>query len=252
MGRLAEWYGVLRSFRLYYGDPRQKRRMAAFYRKFIRPGDLCFDVGAHLGSRVGAWVQMGARVVAVEPQPAFARLLRRMHGRQPRVTVVEAALGPESGEQVLMISSREPTVSTLSAAWATRMPRIRPSFARTSWDRRVVVPVTTLDALIAEHGVPAFCKIDVEGYDLAVLQGLSQPLAALSFEYIPPAWDLAIACMDRLTQLGPYTFNWSAGESMELALSGWVSAAELGERLQALPADSFPGDVYARLDRATP
>lgn len=245
--RLDGWYGVTRSFYMYYGDLSQQRRMATFYSQFIGPGDLCFDIGAHLGHRAGAWTRLGARVVAVEPHPTFARLLRLLHGHHPRVTILESALGPRPGRQTLLISRREPTVSTLSATWAERMPVIKPSFQRTRWNRSVVVPVTTLDALIDSHGVPVFTKIDVEGYDLAVLEGLSRPVPALSFEYIPPAWDLALACLNRLCALGPYSFNWSSGETMRFALPDWVAATELAEVLRALPADAMPGDVYARI-----
>jgi hypothetical protein len=127
------------------------------------------------------------------------------------------------------------------------MLRERAGFARTRWGRSVVVPVTTLDALIGRYGRPAFCKIDVEGYDLEVLHGLSEPLPALSFEYVPPALDLVLACLDRLAELGPYAFNWSAGESMQWCWPTWVDAATLAAYLRDYPAQGNPGDVYARL-----
>src|SRR5919205_177393 len=214
MATLAEVRGVARSLWMYYGNPGHVRRMARLYRQFIRPGDLAFDIGAHVGSRTRAWSRLGARVVAVEPVPQAVRMLRLLFGRSANVTIVPAAVGARIGRLPMLVSEREPTVSTLSADWADRMLRERHAFARTRWGHSVLVPVTTLDALIAEYGRPAFCKIDVEGYDFEVLQGLSQPLPALSFEYVPPALDLALGCVEHLGSLARYEFNWSPGESM--------------------------------------
>ena len=175
------------------------------------------------------------------------RVLRLLHGRHPRITLLQAAVGRQTGRLPMLVCEREPTVSTLSADWADRMLRERDAFARTRWQAGLVVPVVTLDELIVRYGRPAFCKIDVEGYDLEVLQGLSEPLAALSFEYVPPALDLALGCLERLTALGAYAFNWSWGESMHLRWREWVDAPTLAAYLRDYPAQGNPGDVYARL-----
>jgi FkbM family methyltransferase len=246
-GHLAALLGVARSLWLYYGDLNQLRRMRHFYAWLLQPGDLAFDIGAHVGSRTGVWAQLGARVVAVEPVPQAMRVLRMLYGRHPRVRLVQAAVGRQAGYLPMLVSEHEPTVSTLSVDWADRMLRERNAFARTRWGRSVLVPVTTLDALIARYGRPAFCKIDVEGYDLEVLHGLSEPLPALSFEYVPPALDLALACVERLCTLGPYEFNWSWGESMRLRWPAGIDASVLAAYLQAYPPQGNPGDVYARL-----
>jgi FkbM family methyltransferase len=239
--------GVARSLWMYYGQPGHHRRMRRFYAGLLRPGDLAFDIGAHVGSRTFVWAGLGARVVAVEPVPQAMRVLTVLYGRHPRVQLVQAAVGRQPGRLPMLVCVREPTVSTLSANWAERMLRERDAFARTRWEREVVVPVTTLDVLIARHGRPAFCKIDVEGYDLEVLQGLSAPLPALSFEYVPPALDLVLACVDRLAALGSYEFNWSPGESMQWCWPEWVDASTLAAHLGDYPAQGNPGDVYARL-----
>jgi hypothetical protein len=63
--------GVLRSLRIYYGDGKRRAAMDRLYGEFVRPGDLVFDVGAHVGDRIAAFRRRGARVVAVEPQPAL-------------------------------------------------------------------------------------------------------------------------------------------------------------------------------------
>jgi len=249
MASLRQVRGVARSLWMYYGDPGQMRRMARLYHQFIRPGDLAFDIGAHVGSRTLAWSRLGGRVVAVEPVPQAVGTLRVLFGRSRGVVLVPAAVGETAGTLPMLVSECEPTVSTLSAEWAQRMLRERHAFARTRWERSIEVSVTTLDALIGHYGEPAFCKIDTEGYDLQVLRGLSRSLRALSFEYVPPALDVVEACLQRLDELGTYVYNWSPGESMRLHWRRWVSAARLLEYLHCFPRQGNPGDVYARLLR---
>ncbi len=82
--RWQRWRGLGRSIAVYYGNPLKLRRMQRFYAQFIQPGDLCFDIGAHVGNRVLVWSRLGARIVAVEPQPACLALLRRLYGRSPQ------------------------------------------------------------------------------------------------------------------------------------------------------------------------
>ena len=237
--------GLWRSWLMYYAIPGRQRRKRRLYRQFIRPGDLCFDIGAHVGDRVLAWRALGAQVVAVEPQPHLMQWLRRIYGRSSAITLVEQAVGAAFGQATLYVSQRHPTVTTLSSEWMTAVQR-HDSFAGVRWDRAVTVPVTTLDALIAQYGRPAFCKIDVEGYELEVLRGLSQPLPALSFEVIPLALDTALRCLERLADLGDYTFNWAPGESHRFVAADWWSQDQITDYLRHLTPQSGSGDVYAR------
>jgi FkbM family methyltransferase len=243
--RLARLAGIARSLAIYYGIPLRARRLVRFYAPFVARDALCFDIGAHAGNRVRCWRALGARVVAVEPQPDFVRILERLFGNDPAVSIVPAAVGREEGEAELLVSERTPTVTTLSRDWIERIGA-SPSFRRVAWAQGPTVPVTTLDALITRFGVPAFVKIDVEGLELAVLEGLSQPVPALSFEYLPAARDIALACIDRLGALDRYRFNWSVGETHRLVEPAWLGAREMRERLVALPDGARSGDVYAR------
>jgi FkbM family methyltransferase len=244
---LRRGYGIARSTVIYRGNLLKLRRARAFYRQFVQPGDLCFDIGAHVGDRLGHFLSLGARVVAVEPQPRLMAGLKRRFGDNPRVTLVDAALGATCGKAKLAIDPAHPTVATLSSDYIAQAGESR-GFRHVHWREEVEVEVTTLDELIAAHGMPAFCKIDVEGYEHIVLEGLSWPLPGLSLEYLPAALDPALVAIARLNRLGTYRFNRSAGESMALAMPCWLAAAEISAELKRLPPEEKAGDVYAFLD----
>jgi FkbM family methyltransferase len=237
--------GLLRSILMYYGVPWRNRALTRFYAQFVRPGDLCFDIGAHVGNRLRALSRLGARVIALEPQPQCMRLLRRWYGHHPDIGLIEQAVGAAPGTRTLFVSERTPTVTTLSRDWIGAVGTT-PGFAGVRWDRDLRVRVTTLDELIARYGEPAFCKIDVEGAELEVLLGLSYPLKSLSFEYIPAAIDVAVACVERLGELGRYEYNWSPGELPRLQSPVWMDPAKIVYILRRMPMRERSGDVYAR------
>lgn len=235
-----------RSLDVYYGDAARDAAMDLLYSRFVRPGDVAFDIGSHVGDRIGAFRRLGARVVALEPQPDCARVLRALYGDDRDVTLVEAACGPSPGELTLHINSENPTVTTAS-----------PDFVKAAdgaggwegqvWDRAITVPVTTLDELVARHGQPAFAKIDVEGFEADVLAGLSRPLPVLSFEFTTIQRDVACRCLEMLAGLGPYRFDVALGESQRLTFAEPVSAAAMADHIRALPHEANSGDVYAIL-----
>ncbi len=230
---------------MYRAIPGRKARMARLYGEFLDRDDLAFDIGAHVGSRVRAWRSLGVRVIALEPQPDCLRVLRQLHGRDPGVTIVSQAVGRTPGLAVLHVSSATPTVSSMSPDWIGSVSEDH-RFARVKWDQSVEVEVTTLDALIATYGEPTFCKIDVEGYEVEVLRGLSKPLQALSFEYLPAAHEQAIEALQRVLTLGDYDFNYSPIETMKWASADWLDAKALLNLLEQARPLGRSGDVYAR------
>jgi FkbM family methyltransferase len=172
--------------------------------------------------------------------------LRRWYAHQPSVTLIEQAVGAQAGSTTLWISRLTPSVSTISREWLTTVQNNR-RFAGVSWDEQIPVNVTTLDVLISQYGKPVFCKIDVEGAELEVLQGLSHTLPALSFEYIPAKIDTALGCIQRLDQLGRYEYNWRVSEFPRSRSPIWFNSQEMCAILARMPHDDNSGDVYARL-----
>jgi FkbM family methyltransferase len=225
----------------------QRERMRAFYSTFVRQGDLCFDIGANLGTRIDVFLRLGARVVAVEPQENCVKYLRSKYRHQPAVTIVGQGLAETGGERELFVSSNDSRMSSMSQDWISAARGRKDLDLSSQWDARKVVRVTTLDRLIERHGKPAFCKIDVEGFEYPILKGLSQPLAALSFEYQPNFIHAAVSCVKRLLSLGNYEFNYSPGETMAMAQPGWLDGAHMSAALHTLSAERSGGDVYARL-----
>jgi FkbM family methyltransferase len=224
-----------------------RRQMIDFYGQFIHPGDLCFDIGANLGSRVEVFLALGATVVAVEPQDSCMDYLRVRFGKNPKVHLIHAGLDEKEGTRELLINRNDSPTASMSRERITTITEARHLTGYT-WDKTEVVQVTTLDNLIAQFGTPAFCKIDVEGFEYQVLKGLSKPIPTLSFEYVSDFLQPALDCVDHLAKLGAFEFNHSSGESMTFALSAWVDEKEIRRILSTMsPDDHVGGDIYARL-----
>jgi FkbM family methyltransferase len=235
-----------RSLDVYYGDTTRDAAMDALYSRFVRPGGLAFDIGSHVGDRIGAFRRCGARVVALEPQPDCARVIHQIYADDTEVRLFEAACGPRTGALTLLVNSANPTVTTASRDFVVAADGAG-GWEGQVWDRQIEVPVTTLDTLIAEHGKPDFVKIDVEGFEADVLAGLTQALPALSFEFTTIQRDVAYACLARLDAIAPYRYDVALGESQTLTFGRWLTRDEMEAHIRGLPHQANSGDVYAVL-----
>jgi FkbM family methyltransferase len=242
---VASALGLGRSLAMYYARPWRQRALRRFYAAHVGSGDLAFDIGAHVGNRTRALRACGAEVVAVEPQALFHAFLARTLPRAG-VHLRRCAVGAAAGEITLKVSRRHPTVSSAAPGWPLQVAK-DPGFQHVRWDGAERVPMLTLDDLIAAHGRPRFCKIDVEGMESAILAGLSQPIPLIAFEYLPASLEVAEACLDRLAALGPYEVNVIQGEAAVFRWPDWTAPAAAKAPLRELAADGRSGDVYARL-----
>lgn len=219
-------------------ERQEKRR--SFFSQFLTPGDLCFDIGANRGDITEIFLDLGCKVVAVEPQSHCVEVLKGRFGHNKSFKIIPAAVGSKLGRADIHICEGADYISTLSTKWMKES-----SFAKDwKWNRSENVPLITLDYLLKEHGTPAFCKIDVEGWEIEVLCGLSTPIPLLSFEFTGKCFrPELIKCLEKLATIGNYRFNFSQGENWKLLMQRWESSTSLVESLDELKDSDFWGDI---------
>jgi FkbM family methyltransferase len=238
--------GVAGSLARYRASAAHHRGLVSLYAEFVGRGDLVVDVGAHVGDRVRAFRALGARVLALEPNPMLARLLRLLHGRDRAVTVIEAAAGCNEGRALLRVNRANPSVSTLSDGFVAATDGAV-GWEGQRWEGEADVAVTTLAALEREHGRPAFVKIDAEGFEPEILAGLGNPPPVLSFEITTAARETGRLALARAADHGYRRFRFSFGESHRFDAE-WMDAPAMDAYLAALPVSANSGDVYAARD----
>ena len=242
MGWFDEALGWLRSLALYELRSLAQRRLLHFYRGFLRPPGLAFDIGAHLGNHSRALLALGLRVVAVEPQPALARRLAALAAKKPQLVVLPLALADRPGRLTLALAPRAPTVATASCAFQLLMQEQGVRYRGT-----LEVEAVTLDQLIAGFGRPDFIKLDAEGMEPAILAGLSQAVPVLAFEHLPQRPEATLACLERLMTLGDFRFDCVIGERRRFVFGRPLTAAALQAALKHPPLATRAGDIYAFL-----
>ena len=224
-----------------------KKKCLKFYSEFVQTGDLVVDVGANVGDRIDVFLKLGTTIIAVEPQEYCINILKHRFGS--KISIVNAGLCEEESEREIHISSALPLVSSFSQEWINKVKDTK--LKGYDWDKTATISMTTLDALIKKHGLPRFIKIDVEGYELEVLKGLSKAVDLISFEYTFPEYSSrAIDCLRQIAQFNPEgTCNFSVDEDMEFALPSWVAIDEMIRIIMEsdqLAKGKGAGDIYVR------
>lgn len=222
----------------------EKRRLSHLYSGLVGSGDLVFDVGAHTGEMTKLLLALGTKVICIEPQPACLETLSALFSGNMKAVIEPVGVGAESGKLELSVCSDGPQISTFASKWKEGR------FAGSNWDKKIVVDVSTLDLLIAKHGVPKFIKIDVEGFEKEVLNGLSRAIPFVCFEFTREFFADAKTCMERLETFGLVRYQVSLYTRYRFALSGWVTSAELIRFLNGCEGADLCGDIYARTTAA--
>jgi FkbM family methyltransferase len=162
------------------------RDLIGWAERYVRRGDVVWDIGANSGVFTMAAAGLGASVLAVEPDPFLAHALLKTRASNPGlpVEVLAAAIDDKRGTATLEIASGGRAANALSAYAGARA-----TYGKS--EGRILVPTLRLDDLLSiSH--PALVKIDIEGAELAALQGapvlLSKIRPALIIEVASEVW----------------------------------------------------------------
>ena len=124
---------------------------AKFYKQFIKRNDLVFDVGCNVGCRTKLFLNIGAKVVAFEPQDELCNHLHGHLKRNKRFTLERTALGASVGFSEMKISDAH-VLSSMSQRWIEATKKSG-RFDQFNWDQSQEVSVSTLDEQIKKYGI---------------------------------------------------------------------------------------------------
>lgn len=209
-----------------YANPPDWPQMLVWRRK-LEKGDLFLDVGANIGAYSVLCGCLGAEVIAFEPAPDTARLLREnvaLNGLE--VEVWEAAAGREEG-------------TTRFTAGLDCVNRVDP-------DGETTVRVLRLDSVVGDRLVGGV-KVDVEGLELEVLVGLTTALKEHRVGLLQLEWNRAADRAPVADLLACHGYGlWQATAD---GLLVEAESMEAGEDLFAMPTAREEGRPASRLSR---
>jgi FkbM family methyltransferase len=141
------------------------------------------DIGANRGqfALVARRCFPGARIIAFEPLHGPAGRFRAALRNDPLVTLHQVAIGPAQGAAIMHVAAEDDSSSLLPIA-----PLQQSLFAGTREVATESIQVECLESRINADDLkpPALLKIDVQGYELPVLQGCGSLLSRFSHVYV--------------------------------------------------------------------
>ncbi|WP_163154901.1 FkbM family methyltransferase [Bradyrhizobium uaiense] len=164
---------------------------------------LIYDVGAHKGEDTEFYLKKGFRVVAIEAMPEFCESISKRfseHVSSGALTVINVAVSNSPGNVKFYVDDRVSEWGTTNPEWSERNKSFGAGKGRT-----LTIPAAKLADILNEHGVPRYCKIDIEGNDLealASLEGLRELPEFVSIESDKTSWKKLIEEFETFEKLG--------------------------------------------------
>ena len=218
-----------------------RSREVDFYRNLLKgfpEGGLIFDVGANQGTKTDIFLRLGARVVAIEPDQTNQQILRERYQRYrltPKpVVIVGKAVSDKNAVETMWIDEPGSAKNTFSRKWVDTLRTDDERFGHSlQFGQKQEIETTTLEQLFGLHGLPFFVKIDVEGHELSVLQGMRRPVPYLSFEVnLPEFMEEGLKCVELLAGLAvDGKFNYAVDCRRGFILKEWLSPQEFSPLL---------------------
>jgi FkbM family methyltransferase len=213
---------------------------------FLQEADLVFDVGLNLGDKAAVYLELGCRVVGFEPQrEIYVQAVDRFRNNGDFIGE-NISLDSKKGVSTIRIASFH-TISSMNLEYIRRVQELR--FSKYSWDREEPVNTDTLDNMIVKYGVPKYIKIDVEGYELNVLRGLTKKIEYISIEFITEMLGPVKECLDYINRLNGErsSFNYIYGNNDHFYFGRWIGKDEIIAYLDSVnDRETEFGDIFIR------
>jgi len=208
-----------------------------FYSYLINKNDLCFDIGANKGLKSKLFLSLGARVIAFEPQSSCEKYLQKI--KHKNFKYFSIAVGAKDEIKDLNIANHI-EVATFSNEFIDYFKN-----DTLYWNYSEKVEVKKLDTLIDEHGIPDFCKIDVEGYELEILSNLNHNIPIIEFEFTGGFIPNTIKIIELLNKNDTF-YNYNLNEFPKFELKKWVKADEIVTIINNLPINRLHGNIFIK------
>ena len=212
----------------------------------IKDDYLVFDVGCNIGEKAHKFLQLNAKVIGFEPQPKCVKtLLRRFEGNN-KIIIEPIGIDKEKGVSVIYEASHN-TISSMSMDFINTVKKER--FSDYKWGGKIEINVDTLDNMILKYGKPSYIKIDVEGYELNVLQGLTIPIDIISIEFTPELCQTSVDCIEYLEKInGECVYNYGYREDSVFKFDNWLNKNDLFSYIKSIRDFKYEfGDIYIKM-----
>lgn len=158
---------------------------------------LAFDIGANRGEWTASALAQGYEVVAIEPGKIFGELVKNFI-YNPKVKPLKCAVSNSDYEVVEFYECVEDGLSTIDKRWLTEegMPYAGKEFHVTNAN------TITVDELIRLYGTPDLVKIDCEGAEWRVFNGMTQKVGMVAFEWTWETWTEHLEQLKHLEKQG--------------------------------------------------
>ncbi len=122
-----------------------------------------------------------AKIIAFEPLASAASVFQKIHGKNPNVRLIQAAVAPDEGAAIIHVSAREDSSSLLPIT--DRQVEIFPGTEETATRQ---IQAGRLDSYLSDADIlsPALLKIDVQGYEAEVLKACESLLHRFNSIYV--------------------------------------------------------------------